>query len=102
MSELTCVDQLFSELMLISESRHKIHKLDFCRVTLDRRSMLESLAVVIKNGGLRAKIPQRFFLILNLGKQCLFIHQDEFTRKSAAKVIGYACELLGVEITEIV
>jgi len=54
----------------------------------------------MKYGGFKTKIPQSITLTLDVGKQYLFMRQENGIRKAAAKVVSYACELLGVEKAE--
>lgn len=55
---------------------------------------LEALAVVLKHGGSKVKLPESVPSSLEAGKE-LVVHEDEGIRESASKVIGYASELLG-------
>lgn len=47
-------------------------------------------------GGKKVKLPESIPSSLDAGKD-LVVHEDEGIRESAAKVIGYACELLGAD-----
>jgi len=62
---------------------------------------LEALAVVLKHGGKKVKVAESIPNSLDAGKE-LIDHEDDGVRESAAKVIGHACELLGVEQTNII
>merc|ERR1712032_797692 len=57
---------------------------------------LEALAVVLKHGGKKVKITESIPSSLEAGKE-LVTHEDDGIRESAAKVISYACELLGTD-----
>lgn len=61
-------------------------------------AMLEALATVLKKGGKKSKLPDSIPSALEAGKE-LLNHEDEGVRDAAAKVIGAACELLGLEVT---
>lgn len=60
---------------------------------------LEALAVVLKHGGKKAKIPESIPSALDAGKEMLF-HQDEGIRIGASKVVASASELLETEYIE--
>jgi len=53
---------------------------------------LEALAVVLKNGGTKAKLPGSISSSMNAGVSMLF-HDDDGIREAAAKVIGRSYEL---------
>ena len=57
---------------------------------------LEALAVVLGKGGKKAKLPDSIPSTLEASKE-LVGHADEGVREGAAKVMGVACGLLGVE-----
>jgi HEAT repeat protein len=57
---------------------------------------LEALAVVLREGGKKAKLPDSITAALNAGKE-LLSHSDEDVREAAAKVVGCACGILGLE-----
>lgn len=61
-------------------------------------AMLEALAVVLKEGGKKAKLADSVPSALDAGKE-LLNHEDEGVREAAAKVIGAACELLDLDYT---
>ena len=60
---------------------------------------LEALAVVLKHGGSMVKVAESIPSSLDAAKE-LISHEDDGIRESAAKVIGYACELLGIDEVE--
>lgn len=57
---------------------------------------LEALAVVLEKGGSKAKLPDSIPSALDASTE-LIGHADEGVREGAAKVMGVACALLGVE-----
>ena len=57
---------------------------------------LEALSSVIRGGGDKAKLPDTIPSSLSAGMQ-LLTHADEGVREGAAKIIGSACDLLGVD-----
>ena len=57
---------------------------------------LEALAVVLGKGGKKAKLPDSIPSTLEASKE-LVGHADEGVREGAAKVMGVACGLLGVD-----
>ena len=59
---------------------------------------LEALSTVLQKGGEKAKLPDSVPSALEAGKE-LLCHEDEGVREAAAKVVGAACELLGIETT---
>lgn len=59
---------------------------------------LEALAVVLNQGGKKAKLPDSIPAALDASKE-LLSHEDEGVREGAAKVMGAACALLGSEVT---
>lgn len=61
-------------------------------------AMLDALATVLKKGGKKAKLPDSVPSALEAGKE-LLNHEDEGVREAAAKVVGAACDLLGLEVT---
>lgn len=54
---------------------------------------LEALAIVIKHGGKKAKLPTSIPSALEAGKEMLY-HEDDGVRVGASKVIGASCALL--------
>ncbi len=59
---------------------------------------LLALAEVLKSGGSKAKLPESVSSALDAGKS-LLQHEDEGLREAAAKVVGCACDLVGLEAT---
>jgi hypothetical protein len=57
-------------------------------------ALLEALAVVLKHGGSMVKVAESIPSLLDAAKE-LISHEDDGIWESAAKVIGYTCELLG-------
>jgi len=63
---------------------------------------LEALAIVLKHGGAKVRLAESIPSSLNAGKELIVTHEDDGIRESASKVIGYACDLLGVVETNTV
>jgi hypothetical protein len=91
----TRVDPLLKE--LVSGSLGKSGT-DSGAVPAVQTATLDALAVVLKDGGKKAKLPDSIPSALNASKE-LLKDEDEGVRGSAAKVMGAACLLLGPEST---
>jgi len=64
--------------------------------TAVQTATLDALAVVLKNGGKKARIPGSLTSSLSTGRD-LIVHEDEGIRECAAKVVGAACGVMGIE-----
>ena len=71
---------------------------DAAGVVAIQTATLEALAVVLRKGGKKAKMPESITASLDAGNE-LLAHGDEDVREAAAKVIGAACGILGAEKT---
>jgi HEAT repeat protein len=93
----TRVDPLLKE--LVSGSLGKsVGATGETAATAVQTASLEGLAVVLEKGGSKAKTPDSIPAALNAAKE-LLNHDDDGVREAAAKVMGSACELVGVEVT---
>ena len=90
------VDPLTKELVLTSLGKSSNVTADTAGLVAIQTATLEALAIVIKHGGSKVKLAESVPLSLDAGKE-LILHEDDGIRESAAKVIGYACELLGAD-----
>jgi len=93
----TRVDPLLKE--LVSGSLGKVAATsDTVGVVAVQTATLEALAVVLREGGTKAKLPESIPSALDASKE-LLEHVDETVREAAAKVIAAACDILGVDDT---
>jgi len=92
----TRVDPLIKELVSTSLGKSSSVTADTAGLVAIQTATLEALAVVLKHGGSKVKLAESVPSSLDAGKE-LVLHEDDGIRESAAKVVGYACELLGVD-----
>lgn len=92
----TRVDPLIKELVATSLGKGSNATVETAGMVAIQTATLEALAVVLKHGGKKVKVAESIPSSLDCGKE-LVAHEDDGIRESAAKVIGYACELLGTE-----
>eukprot|EP00804_Cyclotella_cryptica_P025389 CCRYP_016513-RD/>CCRYP_016513-RD protein AED:0.04 eAED:0.04 QI:135/1/1/1/0.77/0.7/10/4374/2912 len=90
----TRVDPLIKELVSTSTGKGSNVAVEEAGMVAIQTATLEALAVVLRYGGSKVKLPESVPTSLEAGKE-LVVHEDEGIRESASKVIGYACELLG-------
>merc|ERR1712032_8788 len=94
----TRVDPLMKELVSGSLGKSTGAAGETAGIAAIQTATLEALASVLEKGGKKAKLPDTIPLALDASKEMLS-HEDEGVREGAAKVMGAACELLGVDIT---
>lgn len=94
----TRVDPLIKELVSTSLGKSSNVTADTAGLVAIQTATLEALAVVLKHGGSKVKLAESVPSSLDAGKE-LVLHEDDGIRESAAKVVGYACELLGADET---
>ena len=92
----TRVDPLIKELVSSSLGKGSSATLETAGMVAIQTASLEALAIVLKYGGSKVKVAESIPSSLDAGKE-LIAHEDDGIRDSAAKVIGYACELLGTD-----
>ncbi len=92
----TRVDPLIKELVSTSLGKSSNVTADTAGLVAIQTATLEALAVVLKHGGSKVKLAESVPSSLDAGKE-LILHEDDGIRESAAKVVGYACELLGAD-----
>ena len=92
----TRVDPLIKELVSTSLGKGSSATVETAGIVAIQTASLEALAVVLKHGGSKVKVATSVPSSLDAAKE-LVAHEDDGIRDSAAKVIGYACELLGTE-----
>jgi len=98
----TRVDPLIKELVASSLGKSSNVSVETAGLVAIQTATLEALAVVLRHGGKKVKLPESIPSSLEAGKE-LVVHEDDGIRESAAKVIGYACELLGAnEANEVI
>lgn len=90
----TRVDPLLKE--LVAGSLGKITAAESGGGVAVQTATLEALAVVLREGGEKAKLPDSIPSALDASKE-LLEHSDEAVRDAAAKVTAAACNMLGVE-----
>lgn len=90
----TRVDPLLKE--LVAGSLGKNAAVDAAGVVAVQTATLEALAVVLQKGGNKAKLPEIIPSALDASKELLG-HVDENVREAAAKVMGAALGILGVD-----
>jgi len=94
----TRVDPLIKELVATSLGKgSNTTAVETAGMVAIQTATLEALAVVLKHGGKKVKVAESIPSSLDAGKELLVTHEDDGIRESAAKVIGYACELLGTD-----
>ena len=91
----TRVDPLIKELVSTSLGKASA-TVETAGMVAIQTASLEALSVVLKHGGSKVKVAESITSSLDAGKD-LVAHEDDGIRDSAAKVIGYACELLGAD-----
>jgi hypothetical protein len=91
----TRVDPLLKELVVGSLGKAPTTS-DSVGVVAVQTATLEALAVVLLEGGTKAKLPESIPSALEAGKE-LLEHSDEAVRGAAAKVVAAACDILGVD-----
>lgn len=92
----TRVDPLIKE--LVAGSLGKSSNTDAVGVVAVQAATLEALAVVLKQGATKAKLPDSIPSALEASQE-LIAHTEETVREAAAKVFGVACDNLGEETT---
>ena len=92
----TRVDPLIKELVTTSLGKGSAVTVETAGLVAIQTATLEALAVVLKHGGSKAKVAESIPSSLEAGIK-LVSHEDDGIRSSAAKVISYACELLGAD-----
>lgn len=91
----TRVDPLLKELVAGSLGK-TVSTSDSVGVVAIQTATLEALAVVLREGGNKAKLPDSIPSALVASKE-LLEHADASVRDAAAKVIAAACELMGID-----
>merc|ERR1711957_604268 len=92
----TRVDPLIKELVSGALGKGATSSLELAGFVAIQTAMLEALAVVLKHGGKKAKLPDSISSALGAAKQ-MIDSDEESVREGASKVIGIVCELLGVD-----
>lgn len=92
----TRVDPLVKELVSTSLGKSSNVTADTAGLVAIQTATLEALAVVLEHGGSKVKLAESVPSSLDAGR-ALVLHEDDGIRESAAKVVGYACELLGAD-----
>eukprot|EP00980_Cylindrotheca_fusiformis_P009504 scaffold2077_cov119-Cylindrotheca_fusiformis.AAC.7 len=92
----TRVDPLLKE--LVSGAVGKSIGSDTVGIVAVQAATLEALAVVLKHGGKKAKLPDTIPSALTVSQELLG-HSEESIREASGKVMGIACDILGVETT---
>jgi hypothetical protein len=95
------VDPLIKELVATSLGKGSNVTVETAGMVTIQTATLEALAVVLNHGGSMVKVADSIPSSLDAAKE-LINHEDEGIREGAAKVIGYACELLGADETDAV
>eukprot|EP00562_Extubocellulus_spinifer_P003852 CAMPEP_0178537748 /NCGR_PEP_ID=MMETSP0696-20121128/36753_1 /TAXON_ID=265572 /ORGANISM="Extubocellulus spinifer, Strain CCMP396" /LENGTH=3016 /DNA_ID=CAMNT_0020169993 /DNA_START=19 /DNA_END=9069 /DNA_ORIENTATION=- len=94
----TRLDPLIKELVTGSLGKGAASSTETAGAVTIQTATLEALSVVLRHGGEKARLPASIPSALNAGTE-LMTNEDEGVRESAAKVIGAACGLLGVDVT---
>jgi rRNA-processing protein FCF1 len=94
----TRVDPLIKELVAGSLGKSS-ESIEGSAATAVQTATLDALAVVLEQGGTKAKLPDCIPSALEASKK-LLASPDEGIRESAAKVLGMSCALLGPETTQ--
>jgi len=87
----TRVDPLIKELVANSLGKSATDSETAAAVAV-QTAALEALAIVLKNGGSKAKLPGSISSAMDAGLNTIF-HEDDGIREAAAKVIGRCYEL---------
>lgn len=95
----TRVDPLIKELVLGSLGKENATDDGAIGIVAVQTATLEALAVVLRTGGKKSKLPDSIPSALE-ASQSLIVHTDDSVREAAAKVMGAACNILGLETTE--
>ena len=90
----TRVDPLIKELVATSTGNGSSLAAEEAGIVAIQTASCEALAIVLKHGGSKVKLPESVPSSLDAAKE-LITHEDEGIRESASKVIGQACQLLG-------
>lgn len=90
----TRVDPLLKE--LVAGSLGKSSNSDAVGIVAVQAATLEALAVVLKKGGKKAKLPDSIPSALHASQELLG-HTEESIREASGKVMGMACDILGAE-----
>lgn len=90
----TRVDPLIKELVTTSSGKGSSLAAEEAGMVAIQTAASEALAVVLKFGGSKVKLPESVPSSLDAAKE-LVAHEDEGIRESASKVLGQACQLLG-------
>ena len=90
----TRVDPLIKELVTTSSGKGSSIATEEAGMVAIQTAASEALAIVLKHGGSKVKLPESVPSALEASKQ-LVDHEDEGIRESASKVVGQACQLLG-------
>jgi len=94
----TRLDPLIKELVSTSLGNGAVSSLDSAAGLIAiQTATLEALAIVLKYGGKKAKLPESIPSALDAGKEMLF-HEDDGVRTGASKVVGAACGLMDASI----
>lgn len=88
------IDPLIKELVSTSLGRGLNATVDTAGSVAIQTAALDALAVVLQHGGDKVKVTDSIPSSLDAAKE-LVRHDDDGIRESAAKVIGFACDLLG-------
>jgi hypothetical protein len=91
----TRVDPLLKELVAGSLGKTASTS-DSVGIVAVQTATLEALAVVLREGGKKAKLPDSIPAALVASKE-LLEHADETVREASAKVVAAACNFLGVD-----
>jgi hypothetical protein len=94
----TRVDPLLKELVAGSLGKTASTSEDSVGIVAVQTATLEALAVVLREGGNKAKLPDSIPSALLACKE-LLEHADETVREASAKVVAAACNFLGVDAT---
>lgn len=94
----TKLDSLIKELVLRSLGSSSNSNAEIAGIAAVQAATLEALACVLKHGGKKAKREESIPSALDAAKE-LLVHVDVSIREGAAKVLGVACNLLGIETT---
>jgi len=91
------VDPLIKELVAGSAGNSSANnQIESAGVTAIQTATLDALASVLKHGGKKARMPDTLSSALMTSRD-LILHEDEGVRECAAKVLGAACKVMGVE-----
>lgn len=93
------VDPLIKELVSTSLGKGLNATVETAGLVAIQTAALDALAVVLQHGGDKAKVSESIPSSLEAAKELVCHEEDDGIRESAAKVIGFACDLLGSEVT---